>query len=296
VPHPRWRLVGLTLIAITAGALAGAALLIRLGVYDISATEQHTTPVYRLMEITLRYSVQRRARDITAPALNEAGLSDVGLSCFARHCAGCHGAPGLAGDRFALTLQPLPRPLTDAVRQWRANELFWIVRHGVKMTGMPAWRGQLTDQQIWAIVAFLHELPLLAPVEYRARAASASAPQCDDPRLGAGRSVAMVSTGRAAVGLSPEPTAEAALDALRQYGCHACHRIPGIVGPEAVIGPPLARFGTRALVAGRWPNTEANVVQWIRWSQQLDPRSAMPDLAVSEHDALVIARFLRSLQ
>ena len=106
----------------------------------------------------------------------------------------------------------------------------------------------------------------------------------------------MVSTGRAAVGLSPEPTAEAALDALRQYGCHACHRIPGIVGPEAVIGPPLAQFGARALVAGRWPNTEANVVQWIRWPQQLDPRSAMPDLAVSEQDALVIARFLRSLQ
>jgi cytochrome c1 len=106
----------------------------------------------------------------------------------------------------------------------------------------------------------------------------------------------VINAGRNAGGPSTEPIAELALDTLRQYGCHACHRIPGIVGPEAVIGPPLERFGTRALVAGRWPNTEANVIQWIRSPQQLDPRSAMPDLAVSEQDALVIARFLRSLQ
>jgi hypothetical protein len=87
-----------------------------------------------------------------------------------------------------------------------------------------------------------------------------------------------------------------ARDALRQYGCDACHTIPGIVGPPLLIAPPLAGFGKRALVAGRWPNTEAHVVDWIRRPQQLDPRSAMPDLGVTDEDALLMARFLRSLQ
>ena len=295
MPHTRWRLVGWTLIAATAAALAVAALLVRAGVYDVSATEQHTSPVFRLMEVTMRYSVQLRARGIAEPALGESGLSDVGLSCFARHCARCHGAPGLAGERFALTLQPLPRPLTNTVRQWRATELYWIVRNGVKMTGMPAWQGQLSDDEIWAIVAFLHELPSLAPAEYRSRAASASMPRCEAIGNGTGHAGIETPLSSVAVAAPGEPDARAALDVLRQYGCHACHRIPGIVGPDDVIGPPLARFGTRALVAGRWPNTEFNVVQWIRQPQQLDPRSAMPDLAVSEPDALVIARFLRSL-
>jgi len=121
VPHTSRRLVGLTLVVAAAVALAAAALMIRAGVYDISATEQHTPPVFRLMETTMRYSVQFRARNIAVPALDATGQSDHGLSCFARHCAGCHGAPGIAGERFALTLQPLPRPLTDAVRQWRAE-------------------------------------------------------------------------------------------------------------------------------------------------------------------------------
>ena len=290
MPHTCWRLVGLTLLAVVAAALAAAALLIRAGVYDISATEQHTPPVFRLMEVTMRYSVQLRARNIAVPALDATGQSDYGLSCFARYCAACHGAPGIAGERFALTLQPLPRPLTDAVRQWRANELYWIVLHGVKMTGMPSWRGLLSDAQIWAIVSFLHELPELAPAEYRARAAAASAQQCDDAdatRLGPRREEG---------GWTQNLVAEDGRDTLRRYGCHACHRVPGVVGPEALIGPPLARFGTRALVAGRWPNTEANVVEWIRHPQQLDPQSAMPDLEVSEQDAITIARFLRSLQ
>ncbi len=289
MPHTPWHFVGLTLMAVVAGALAAAALFIRAGVYDISATEQHTTPVFRLMEITMRYSVQLRARNIAVPALDATGQGDDGLSCFARHCAGCHGAPGIAGERFALTLQPLPRPLTDAARQWRANELYWIVLHGVKMTGMPSWRGLLSDAQIWAIVSFLHELPALAPAEYRARAAAASAQQCDAAdalRLGPRRNEAGWQ----------DTVAEEGRDTLRRYGCHACHRVPGVVGPEALIGPPLAGFGTRALVAGRWPNTETNVVQWIRRPQQLDPQSAMPDLAVSEQDAITIARFLRSLQ
>lgn len=70
---------------------------------------------------------------------------------------------------FALGLTPLPAPLAQTAREWTPGELFWVVKHGIKMTGMPAWRFRLDDVQTWALVAFMRErLALLSPMDYRA--------------------------------------------------------------------------------------------------------------------------------
>jgi mono/diheme cytochrome c family protein len=277
VPLRPWRIVITTLIAAVVCLLAGAFVVVRAGLYDVGAISQHTRPVFALLEQTLRSSVRMRARAISPPALDAPELRERGLQCFIRHCISCHGAPGRAPEPHALALQPLPRPLTDAPIEWHPRELFWIARHGIRMSGMPAWQGRLADEDLWAIVAFLQELPLLTPAAYGARAAAAPEGDCD--------------------GESPQaPGDRDALTALRRYGCHACHAIPGIVGPAVTLGPPLAGFGGRALVAGRFPNSEDQVVAWIRNPQALDPRSAMPDLGVNEHDARLIARHLRALR
>jgi cytochrome c1 len=83
--------------------------------------------------------------------------------------------------------------------------------------------------------------------------------------------------------------------ALRMYVCHACHAIPDITGPQPHVGPPLAGFAGGQLIAGRFANTRANLVAWIRHPQRIDPRTAMPDLAVSQAHAEEMAAYLWTL-
>lgn len=83
--------------------------------------------------------------------------------------------------------------------------------------------------------------------------------------------------------------------ALRQYACGTCHLIPGVTGADALAGPPLNGIGTRRYVGGILPNTPANLVRWIRHPQQISPDSAMPDLGVTERDALDMVAYLYTL-
>jgi cytochrome c1 len=82
---------------------------------------------------------------------------------------------------------------------------------------------------------------------------------------------------------------------VERYGCPACHVIPGS-GTRGLVGPPLDRMAARAYLAGRFPNVPQNMVQWIRFPQQLKPRTAMPDLGVTDRDARDIAAYLYTLR
>ena len=84
-------------------------------------------------------------------------------------------------------------------------------------------------------------------------------------------------------------------DLIEAYGCGSCHTIPGVEGADAGVGPPLIRWSERAFVAGRLPNTQANLVRWIRFPQDVEPGTAMPNLDVSEADARDIAAYLYTL-
>jgi cytochrome c2 len=84
--------------------------------------------------------------------------------------------------------------------------------------------------------------------------------------------------------------------ALHQHACHSCHVIPGIVGSNPQVGPPLTGFARRQLIAGRLPNTRDNLVAWIREPQRLDPASAMPSMSVNAADAHDMAAYLEQLE
>jgi cytochrome c2 len=83
--------------------------------------------------------------------------------------------------------------------------------------------------------------------------------------------------------------------ALTQYACHACHMIPGVTGSEVFVGPPLKGIAGRKYIAGRLPNTPANLVRWIRDPRQLDPLTAMPTLGVTEADANDMTAYLLTM-
>lgn len=83
---------------------------------------------------------------------------------------------------------------------------------------------------------------------------------------------------------------------IQRYGCVACHAIPGIDNPGSNVGPPLAKFGLRGYVGGVLPNTPENLVRWLRNPPAVDPRTAMPNLGVSEAEAKDIAAHLYTLK
>jgi mono/diheme cytochrome c family protein len=259
------------LALIVLGAL-GAVAFIYSGLYDISATDQHLRPTYYAMQTTMRRSIERRAADIAVPPLGAPAQRERGLSLFRAHCVQCHGAPGVAPEPFALGLTPLPTPLARSGKDRSPAELFWVVKHGIKMTGMPAWEFRLPEEDIWSVVAFLKQLPLLSPAAYQALQAPPPLPRV------------------AAFEGKPDP--KRGRRALEQYGCIGCHEIPGLVGPEARLGPPLRDLGERRMLGGVLPNSPENMVLWLRAPQAFTPHSAMPILGVTERDARDMAAFL----
>jgi cytochrome c2 len=80
--------------------------------------------------------------------------------------------------------------------------------------------------------------------------------------------------------------------ALRQYACIACHRVPGVVGPDTHVGPPLQDFARREVLPGGLPNTQENLVRWLLAPHNLHPGTAMPDMGLTEHHARLIATYL----
>lgn len=89
--------------------------------------------------------------------------------------------------------------------------------------------------------------------------------------------------------------AERGRTVIDDYGCGACHNVPGVPGADAYVGPPLDRFGTRAYIAGQLSNDQDNLVDWIMNPQDVEPGTAMPDLGVTRRDAVDMSAYLLSL-
>jgi mono/diheme cytochrome c family protein len=264
------------LLAFIALLLVAAVGFIYSGFYDISATDQHLAPTYHAIRKTMQRSVERRAKDIAAPPLGSAPQLERGLALYRAHCVQCHGAPGIAPEPFALGLTPLPTPLARSGIERTPEQLYWVVKHGIKMTGMPAWQFRLADEDLWAVVAFVKQLPLLAVAEYRALEAPPPLP--------------------AVASAQGAPDAKRGKRALEQYGCIGCHEIPGLVGPEARLGPPLHGIASRTMLGGVLPNSFDNMVLWLRAPQAFSPHTAMPMLGVTERDARDMAAHLGTLK
>jgi mono/diheme cytochrome c family protein len=269
------------LAALVTAAIAAGAGLFWFGAYDMSATDQHLAPTYWLLETGMRRAVKARARQIEVPPLDEPARIERGAAQYIAHCVQCHGGPGVAPEPFAMGLTPAPVNLVHTAIEWTPAEMYWVVKEGLKMTGMPAWRYRLSDEEIWSIIAFLRVLPTTPPREFIARAAQA-ARETPDVEV-------------AATSAQP-PDAARGKRAVQQYLCITCHEIRGVVGSNAPVGPPLTGMATRAVIAGVLPNTPENLVRWLRAPQEVSPHNAMPNLGVTARDAADIAAFLHTLE
>lgn len=145
---------------------AGALVFIYSGRYDVTATGEHTGLVRWILETARTQSVRRHAAGVKVPSLEEADIG-TGFRNFDRMCVLCHGAPGAERSAIGKGLNPEPPELPKAVRKWTPGELFLIVSHGLKMTGMPAFGPTHDEKTLWAVVAFIRRLPEMTPQQYR---------------------------------------------------------------------------------------------------------------------------------
>lgn len=182
------------------------------GVIHVGASTGHWQITEWLLHWAMRQSVETHSLGIESPPLDDEALVRRGAGHYAGSCASCHGAPGLQRSPVTSGMTPEPPPLVERVPEWRPQELFWIVRHGVKFTGMPAWPSLQREDEIWAMVAFLRRLPALDERTYEDLAyGEAAAKPADTEGLAAQDEQARATTAREA-------------------GCVRCHGADGAGG------------------------------------------------------------------
>lgn len=159
------------LVLLVVGALSGV--IVYTGVYDIGADAPHSKPVYWLLKTIRARSIAVRAQSIAIPQdLNDAVRISKGAGLYADMCSGCHLAPGMERTEISQGLYP-PAPELARVPPLGAQEQFWIIKHGVKLTAMAAWGRTHSDDLIWDMVAFVQKLPILTPDQYQGLVKSA---------------------------------------------------------------------------------------------------------------------------
>jgi mono/diheme cytochrome c family protein len=158
--------VGVILLAVT-----GAAVLYG-GLFNVAADVPHSNAVYWLLETARQRSIAMRATGIEVPGnLADPKRIVSGAGQYAEMCAECHLAPGMKRTEIARGLYPRAPELRRG-SSLTAAEQFWVIKHGIKMTGMPAWGLTHDDDILWDVVAFLRKLPELTPKQYRELVAS----------------------------------------------------------------------------------------------------------------------------
>jgi mono/diheme cytochrome c family protein len=149
-------------------ALLGLAglVVVYTGAYNVAATEEHLSFTRWAFDTTMHRSVRQRAGEVARAGSITSAMVAAGAGEYKSMCQHCHGGPGVEREKWADGMRPRPPHLAEAAARWKPNEVFWIAKHGVKMTGMPAFGPSHDDRTLWNIAAFVKELPAMSAERY----------------------------------------------------------------------------------------------------------------------------------
>ena len=139
---------------------------VKSGAFNVAAAHPHSKLVEWLTHETMINSVERRSPEVEFPRTVSARQALSGFCQYEAHCVACHGAAAIAREQWVNGLNPQPPYLLDANQKWSSSQLYWIVRNGIKMTAMPAWRESMTDAQMRDVAAFVAIMSKLPPQTY----------------------------------------------------------------------------------------------------------------------------------
>ncbi|MGE5537539.1 MAG: c-type cytochrome [Gemmatimonas sp.] len=289
----RGRRIALTVAVVLAVeaalVLAGGAAVVWSGIVDVAATVRHGPVARWFLHGVMRRSVAAHARGLSAPGFDD-GMALRGAGHYRGGCAPCHGAPGERPSAVERNAEPTP-PIYADFERWSPEELFWIVKHGVKLTAMPPWPEQGRDDEVWDMVSFLVLLPEMSPPQYRSMSddsaatvpplqALAGAPEASRtcaachgadgrgrggafPRIAGlpkpylARALREFRDGTRASGMMERvaaPLRDGDIAAIAAYFAAASNRPPGQPSSSDAEGERIARYGT---TAGRFPPCQA---------------------------------------
>ena len=170
----RRHLPSVTFVLVILLALAAfAGIFVYAGVYNIGADAPHSKWVFNMLDELRDRSIASYSRGIASPPdLNAPKRISAGAGLYSEMCTGCHLGPGLEKSELSQGLYP-PAPELARGDDLRPAEQFWVIKHGVKLTAMPAWGRTHSDELIWDMVAFIRQMPKMSPEQYKAAVTSA---------------------------------------------------------------------------------------------------------------------------
>lgn len=178
------------LLVLSLAAIIGGLAFVYSGLFNPAADEPHSMPFHWLLETVRERGIGARADGAAVPDLKEAALVRAGAGNYHAMCVGCHLAPGMPDSEIHRGLYPQPPVLAVAGAAVEPRRAFWVIKHGIKASGMPAWGKSMDDRAIWGMVAFLQALPKLTPEQYHeaveASGGHSHAVAHDEPVMGAG--------------------------------------------------------------------------------------------------------------
>jgi mono/diheme cytochrome c family protein len=139
------------------------------GFYNVAATSEDPALLNWALVKVRQASITRHATETPPMSLDDATVVQAGARAFSeRGCINCHGAPGVNWAKFSEGLHPDPPDLKEIVEERRPQDLFWVVKNGIHMTGMPSFGlAEVPDREIWTIVAFLKKLPSVSEEDFK---------------------------------------------------------------------------------------------------------------------------------
>ena len=151
-------------------AAIGAAVFFFGGFYNVGGTAYEPAIVKWALVHVREASVRHYAGVTGSVNLDDAAIVQAGAKAFSvRGCVKCHGAPGANWEKFSEGLRPDPPGLADVANEREPSQLFWVIKNGINMTGMPSFQlAGVDDREIWSIVAFVKKLPKVSEADYKA--------------------------------------------------------------------------------------------------------------------------------
>ena len=164
------------------GAIAAAVFFFG-GYYSVSAIPADPSIVAWSLTNVRNASINHHATDQPPMSLDDPAVIQAGARAFdQRGCAFCHGGPGVDWAKFSEGLRPDPPDLKDVAKDVTPQQIFWVVKNGINMTGMPSFaRVGAEDKEIWSIAAFVKKLPSVSESDYKSWIAPPAAPAATGP-------------------------------------------------------------------------------------------------------------------
>jgi hypothetical protein len=149
------------------------------GFYNVAASQEDPAIIKSTVAYVRRASVVRRAKDSPPTSLDDPAIIRSGARAFReRGCTNCHGGPGVEWAKFSEGMRPDPPDLKELVNDRTPAQVFWVIKNGVNMTGMPSFGTiEVPDQEIWSIAAFVKKLPTVSEEDFKAWSAPAGGNQ-----------------------------------------------------------------------------------------------------------------------